>query len=94
MDRKKLKELQEDKAKFRQFFRGSLGHYVLGKILIGPCRFDIPASTPEIAARQSVAREILCLMDLWFGPGQSQSPQNFVSKLLRAEEVSKAKKEK
>lgn len=81
---KKDKALQETKARYRQVLvTGSLGRWVLGNILAGPCRFFGPPLDQETAVRQTVGKEILAVMDLWSGEGQSHKPENFVSRLAR-----------
>ena len=77
------KRLIEIKDKFRLVFLGGAGQDVLGLILKDQCRFFGPCTDEETAVRQTVGREILSIMDLWSGQGQTTSPRHFINKLAR-----------
>lgn len=77
------KSLIETKEKCRQLFLTGLGQEVLGFILSEYCRFFGPCTDEETAVRQTVGREILSIMDLWSGQGQTTSPRQFINKLAR-----------
>jgi len=91
------KRLGQLKSRFRHLFLSSgTGQEVLGVILQEHCRFFGPCPDEETAVRQTVGREILSLMDLWSGQGQTTSPKHFINKLARgeAEAVTGRSKEK
>ena len=78
----KKDELKEKRGYYRLLFlHGGTGPVVLGDILAGPCRFFDAACDQETGVRQAVAREILSLMDIWVGEGQTATPETFVKKL-------------
>lgn len=78
------KRLIEMKEKFRTLFlRDTLGQEVLGLILQDQCRFFGPCRDVETEVRQTVGRELLCILDLWSGQGQTTSPRRFINKLAR-----------
>lgn len=83
LTRSEKKELRYKKGRYRSVFSTSLGKWVLGDMLFGPCRFGMPAIDQDTATRQAVGKEFLCLMDLWAGEGQSTRPEVFVAKLTR-----------
>jgi hypothetical protein len=79
-----IKEIDKKKTLYRHLFLDTrTGTEVLGDILAGPLRFFDPPMDQETAIRQTVGKELLSLMDLWVGEGQSNSPRQFVSKLAR-----------
>lgn len=80
-----MSKLTETKAKFRQVFLGGTGQEVLGVILDTHCRFFGPCTDEETAVRQTVGREILSIMDIWSGQGQTTNPRHFIEKLARGE---------
>lgn len=75
--------LIENKEKFRMVFLSTVGQEVLGLILQDQCRFFGPCTDEETAVRQTVGRELLCILDLWGGQGQTMSPRRFINKLAR-----------
>lgn len=77
------KPLRQVKQKYRDVFLSGTGQEVLGLILQDQCRLNVAPKDEETAIRQAVGLEILCTMDLWFGPGQTTSPRHFINKLAR-----------
>ena len=75
--------LIKNKEKFRFLFLSNLGQEVLGLILQDQCRFFGPCVDEETAVRQTVGRELLSILDLWSGQGQTTSPRRFINKLAR-----------
>lgn len=96
LTRQEKKELETTKGRYRSLFAGPNGHWVLGNMLDCIFRFNMPATEQETAIRQTAGKELLCLMDYWFGAGQTTSPEHFISKLARftGEEVKGRSKEK
>lgn len=60
------------------FISGSLGRWVLGNIMNGPCRMFQMCLDDETRIRQNVGREILDVCGLLDG---SQNPQTIIAKL-------------
>lgn len=77
------RSLIENKEKFRSVFLSITGQEVLGLILQDQCRFFGPCTDEETAVRQTVGRELLSILDLWSGQGQTTSPMRFINKLAR-----------
>lgn len=77
------KQLIRVKEKFRTLFLSGTGQEVLGLILKDQCRFFGPCTDEETAVRQTVGRELLSILDLWSGQGQTTSPRQFINKLAR-----------
>jgi len=80
-----MSKLTETRAKFRLLFLQGTGPEVLGVILSEYCRFFGPCDSEETAVRQTVGREILSIMDIWSGQGQTTNPRHFIEKLARGE---------
>lgn len=88
-------KLKIRKGRYRSVFATSNGRWVLGDILFDMCRFGMPADEQDIATRQAVGMEMLFLMDMLAGQGQTATPEQFINKLMRGgEEQRKVKKEK
>lgn len=75
--------LLENKEKFRMLFLSGVGPEVLGLILQDQCRFFGPCNDEETAVRMTVGRELLSILDLWAGQGQTTSSRHFINKLAR-----------
>lgn len=60
------------------FLKGSLGRWVLGNILNGPCRMFQMCMDDETRIRQNVGREILQVCGLL---DETKNPQQIVAKL-------------
>ena len=82
MERTK-KQITQRKARYHNVLGKGDGPWVLGDFLEDICMFSSIANTEEIATRQAVGKELLVIMDCWFGEGQTTSPRQFVTKLMR-----------
>ena len=75
------KRTEFDKVSSRyqaHFLSGSLGRWVLGNILNGPCRMFQMCMDDETRIRQNVGRELLQVCGLLDG---SKNPQTIIAKL-------------
>lgn len=82
MERTK-KEIRQRKARYHNVLSKGDGPWVLGDFLEYSCAFSSLANTEEIATRQAVGKELLVILDIWFGQGQTTSARQFVTKLMR-----------
>lgn len=82
MERTK-KQILQRKARYHNVFSKGDGPAVLGDFLEDCCAFSSLANTEELATRQAVGKELLVILDIWFGEGQTTSPRQFVTKLMR-----------
>lgn len=77
-------EYQERRTlKYRSvFLQSEFGKWVLSDIIETICGLSGPATSQEIGTKQSIAKEILCAVDIWFGEGQEDA-EKFINKLAR-----------
>ncbi len=88
------REIEQIKVRLRSVFKTPLGRWGLGYILENLCKFSVPATDEDIASRQSVGKELLCQMDMWFGEGQSNNSEKFVNKLFTEIEETRSRRKK